>query len=121
MLAGAHEGGGHFGQHRAGSEAGGESEGLVEESWDDDSASAEHSVDRLFCDVFDVGHGELGDERSSGGGSVVEGGGGGSGAEGADSDVGAGEFFVDGFVEVEYVGFGGSVEGEIWVGLERGG
>ena len=51
----------------------------------------------------------------------MEGGGGGSGAEGADSDVGADKFFVDGFVEVEYVGFSGSVEGEVRVGLERGG
>ena len=51
----------------------------------------------------------------------MEGGGGGAGAEGADSDVGAGEFFVDGFVEVEDVGFSGSVEGEVRVGLERGG
>ena len=51
----------------------------------------------------------------------MEGGGGGAGAEGADSDVGAGEFFVDSFVEVEDVGFGGSVEGEVRVGLERGG
>ena len=51
----------------------------------------------------------------------MECGGGGAGAEGADSDVGAGEFFVDGFVEVEYEGFGGSIECEVRVGLERGG
>ena len=51
----------------------------------------------------------------------MEGGGGGTGAEGADSDVGTCEFFVDGFVEVEDEGFSGSIECEVRVGLERGG
>jgi len=61
-LAGAHEGGGHFGKHGGWCEAGGESEGLVEEPGNDDSATAYHSVDGLFCDVFHVRHGEFGDE-----------------------------------------------------------
>jgi len=51
----------------------------------------------------------------------VECGGGWAWTEGADADVGTSEFFVDGFVEVEDEGFSGSVEGEVRVGLERGG